>query len=322
MTPVFFDPKKRERFLRERRSALPPDILSHPGARDDPIPSPRAGGANSSTTSPGGCGKCGKNEGAAYYIYKKQTLGLTGFSHPILRRLLDFELELTGIKPDATRFYAISEDSRSWSLLIPVGIHGSTVFYDAIHVIHVDSLSARVSIDELNAVFREKGVKARSDFGWNVQNRYFVFIAEKITGKFLKHRSKWNADGSRYYYYFFSSKLGANGIKARLYHLLGKFFKIRSERLDKNLKFEIYGKLKRVQDFFSELGERLLKLSESIGWTRSRKTEEMKKKERERELRRIFSELRRALPEDLFIELRSELVLRHPELVRVERGGG
>lgn len=322
MTPVFFDPKKREQFLRERRSALPPDILSHLRPRDDSIPSRRVGGANSSTTSPGGCGRCDGNKDAAYYnIYKKQTLGLTNFSHPILQQLVEFELELTGMKPDPTRLYAISDDHKAWSLLIPVGIHGSTVFYDSIHVIHVDSLDARVKIDELNAVFREKGVKTRCDFGWNVQNRYFVFIAEKIVGKFLKHRSKWNADGSRYYYYFFTSKLGATGIKARLYHLLGKFFKIRGERLDKNLRFEIYGKLKKIQDFFSELGDRLLKLSESIGWTRSRKTEEMKRREKERELRRIFSELRRALPEDLFIELRSELVLRHPELVRIDKGG-
>lgn len=320
MPPVFYDPKKRERFLKERRSSSP-EIPHASGARDDSTPSQETGGG-SHPSAGSGCKVCEKNECSAYYIYKKQKLSLNNFSHAILRQLVDFELLLTGVKPDATRFYAISDDYASWSLLIPVGIYGSTVFYDAVHVVHLDSISAKVRVDELNEIFRERGVKTRCDFGWNVQNRYFVFIADKIVGKFLRHRSRWNADGSRYYYYFFSSKLGANGIKARLYHLLGKFFKLRGENLDKNLKFEIYGKLKKIREFFIDFGSRLLKLSESIGWTRSRKTEEIKKKEKERRLSFIFSELRRLLSDDEFAGLRAEVLLYAPWLAKIDRGFG
>jgi len=128
-----------------------------------------------------------------------------------------------------------------------------------------------------------------TDLSCHARATYNVLIADKIIGKFLSHKSRWNADDSRDYFYFFS-KLGANGIKARLYHLLGNFFKIRAERMNQNVKYPLYGKVKKIQEFFMSLGERMMKLSESIGWTK-------KKRAQSTEVRSEYAGLLRSLLE-------------------------
>ena len=249
---------------------------------------------------------------------------MSNLLHPIFKDIVSMEEELTGVRPQSSDLYALSDNLTAWEFLIPVGADGSTVYYDEMRVLHVEEIDARVKMKDVERLFSEvfSEVRARNNFGWNIRNTYNVLIADKIIGKFLSHKSRWNADGSRDYFYFFSSKLGANGIKARLYHLLGNFFKIRGERMDQNVKFPLYGKVKKIQEFFMSLGERMMKLSESMGWTKKKRAQstEVREESTEERLGALLRAMKPVVPEEDWREVVTVLSLRYPNLMKREAG--
>jgi len=172
--------------------------------------------------------------------------------------LVDAEVELAGVRVRATDLYESGE--AGWSIAIPAGKDE----YDVIKCLHVAEISTKVKTDALRRLFNAVPTPKIARALGAVRNRYFVLIADKIYGKFFRARKRLYPSGRMDFFYVFASKWTANGIKGRLFRVLGKLYRVRGERMGQSLKFELYGELARVKEWFLRFGERLLWLSERI----------------------------------------------------------
>ena len=178
----------------------------------------------------------------------------------VLRDVVDAEVEFTGVKPNVAWLYEPEDDDGCWSFAIPAGQNE----YDVIYVMRVAEIRAKEKTVELRRMFRRVKTPRIAKAPSAVRNRYFVLIADKIAGKFFRMRKVLYPSGRMDFFYVFASKWGTNGIHGRLYRLLGKLYSVRGERMGQNLKFELYGVLAKIKEWFTRFGQRLLELSERI----------------------------------------------------------
>ena len=189
-------------------------------------------------------------------------LRLENIIYPIMKEIKDVYIELTGVKPNFTELYK-NDVAGIWSAYIPVGVSGSRVEYDEIACVHVKTISAREQIGKLRSIFHlyKPHTKIPS---WTIKNRYNILVADKIVGKFMRSKAWLSPNGDREYYYIFSTRYPVNRIKGNLYKLLGRFFRIRGERIGEGLPYEVYNHVKVIKEFFIRIGEKLHKIGEGI----------------------------------------------------------
>lgn len=191
---------------------------------------------------------------------KKPSLGRV--VSPIIKNLRDAELELSGTAPRIQAF--TWEGFFSWCFAIPVG----DCEYDLVMCRFFDSVRADAStnwiIERFDGLPVPKVVGRAGRRAGAIRNRYLIIITGKVIGKYFKLRTRNYPGGRRDYVYLFVEKLGVDGIRGRIYKLLGGLFTVRGERMGKNLPFELYGLPARVKQWFLRLGERLKRLADSL----------------------------------------------------------
>jgi len=78
--------------------------------------------------------------------------------------------------------------------------------------------------------------------------------------------------------------------------------------------------VKKIQEFFMALGERMMKLSESMGWTKKKRAQsiEARGESTEDRLRAFLRAMKPVVPEEDWREVVTVLSLRIPNLMRVD----
>jgi len=88
--------------------------------------------------------------------------------------------------------------------------------------------------------------------------------------------------------------------------------------MDQNVKYPLYGKVKKIQEFFMSLGERMLLLAERMGWRRSEKKEKRDEESTEERLGALLRAMKPVVPKEIWREVAMILSLRIPNLMRVD----
>lgn len=179
------------------------------------------------------------------------------FVATILKSSALFVAEHEGGRPNARTLYATTDSA--WSVLIPVSVRGTVVWYDKVSYLEVDQIhpgtpSRTIAVlhhDKVPAPDLERRAPDR------IRNTYFVTVFETVRGKFMRSRTMNLPGGDRQYFYFFKSALGRPGVTMRLNYLLGGLFLNRARRIRESLPFPPYKGLSAIVDFFETLGSRL-----------------------------------------------------------------
>jgi hypothetical protein len=230
---------------------------------------------------------------------------------PVFKDVIDFTTELNGIRLPATDFY--QQGNGISQFYMPVGIEEGRVTFDKITIIEASELDAHARNSELRelAFIKESFSELKSKAKWLIRNEIYFFIADKIVGKFM--RARMECEHSRYYYIF--KRASYSEILHRIRYLIGRFYRIRGERLGIRYKVKLYGWLKRLKEFMLKLG---LKLEDAINHIHRK----VKAKARARD--EIYEEggkfaaylslTRKVLPEEAYRDVAQVLALYFPQI--------
>lgn len=239
------------------------------------------------------------------------------FFADIIKEIKEGIIGFTDVKPDMTALYA--EEEYGWSFLIPSDMSDGTMKYDMVRCIHLSRLPTNVKTDVLRRLISLVPEPSESR-GWNIGTVYNIFIVDKFIGKFKRAFSLFKGRGEREYFYFFSSSLGINGIKARFLGLWGNHLGIRAEKIEKSMKkkkFNAYGYLCKVISFFRTISDKAKKISERIGWTKIKHLQNVQMKESvdKDKLRQVLT-ISKSISEEFYKDVSTMTSIHFPQYCR------
>lgn len=160
---------------------------------------------------------------------------------------------------DATKLY--SSCDFGYRLLIPDSKNElGRISYTRLFWVEVDTLSAKISTNELKHIAESLIPPAKEETPYNISQNIYCFVIDKMIGRFKSR--KVNND---IYLFFNRKKLGSNQIKFRVYKIIGRLLIKRAEKIIEStynkIRNEPYGWLQRLVQFFLELGHKLVKIA-------------------------------------------------------------
>jgi len=176
-----------------------------------------------------------------------------------LKEYKNFLVELGGSGYKATELYAVDEEG-NFTQLIPDGLNeiGRPKFI-RVCLVHVDTLSSNVRVDELRKIAQDLAPKAPADKGFNISHTVYAFVIDKMIGQFRSRRV--NGD---IFLFFNGKKFNENEIKFRMWKIVGGLLIKKADRIVESTREKIkkdpYGYLDRVVKWFKRIGEKMYRL--------------------------------------------------------------
>jgi len=176
-----------------------------------------------------------------------------------IKKIRDFIVSIERRDIDVTKLYSVNDFGGR--LLIPDGRDELNRFsYTRVIWVTVDELSAKTPVTGLRYIAESLTPRTAEERPHNVHQTVYIFAIRKMLGRFHSKRI-----GNDIFLFFNAVKLGLNGIKFRVYKIIGRLFIKRADKIVEATREKIgkepYGFLKDLVEFFISLGTRMVDIA-------------------------------------------------------------